>query len=61
MNFYLVRHGEAVSDTLDPRRPLSRIGQEQVEQVARAAAEAQQIAKKLLDRVGIPDKAAAYP
>ncbi|MBI2368180.1 MAG: amino acid ABC transporter ATP-binding protein [Deltaproteobacteria bacterium] len=26
-----------------------------------AAAEAQQIAKKLLDRVGIPDKAAAYP
>ena len=38
MNFYLVRHGDAVSDTLDPRRPLSRIGQEQVEQVARAAA-----------------------
>ena len=38
MNFYLVRHGEAVSDTLDPRRPLSRIGQEQVERVARAAA-----------------------
>ena len=26
-----------------------------------AAAEAQQIATKLLDRVGIPDKAAAYP
>ena len=38
MNFYLVRHGEAVSDTLDPRRPLSRIGQEQVERVARAVA-----------------------
>jgi phosphohistidine phosphatase len=37
VNFYLVRHGDAVSDTLDPRRPLSRIGQEQVEQVARAA------------------------
>ena len=38
MNFYLVRHGDAVSDTLDPRRPLSRIGQEQVEQVGRAVA-----------------------
>ena len=38
MNFYLVRHGDAVSETSDPGRPLSRIGQEQVEQVARAAA-----------------------
>lgn len=38
MNFYLVRHGDAVSETLDPQRPLSRLGQEQVEQVARAAA-----------------------
>ena len=38
MNFYLVRHGDAVSETLDSQRPLSRLGQEQVEQVARAAA-----------------------
>jgi len=38
VNFYLVRHGEAVSETSDPRRPLSRVGQEQVERVARAAA-----------------------
>lgn len=38
MNFYLVRHGDAVSETLDAQRPLSRLGQEQVEQVARAAA-----------------------
>ena len=38
VNFYLVRHGDAVSETLDSQRPLSRLGQEQVEQVARAAA-----------------------
>lgn len=38
MNFYLVRHGDAVTETSDPRRPLSRIGQEQVEQVGRAVA-----------------------
>jgi phosphohistidine phosphatase len=38
VNFYLVRHGDAVSETLDSQRPLSRRGQEQVEQVARVAA-----------------------
>ena len=38
MIFYLVRHGDAVAETSDPRRPLSRLGQDQVEQVARAAA-----------------------
>jgi len=38
VNFYLVRHGDAVSETSDPGRPLSRLGQEQVEQVARAVA-----------------------
>ncbi len=38
MNFYLVRHGDAVSEAVDPRRPLSRIGQADVEQLARAAA-----------------------
>lgn len=38
MNFYLVRHGDALPGTLDPRRPLSRLGLEQVEQVARVAA-----------------------
>jgi len=37
VDFYLVRHGDAVSETLNPERPLSRLGQEQVEQVARAA------------------------
>ena len=38
MNFYLVRHGDALPETSDSRRPLSRLGQEQVEEVARAAA-----------------------
>ena len=38
MNFYLVRHGDALPETSDSRRPLSRLGQEQVEQVARVAA-----------------------
>ena len=38
VNFYLVRHGDAVAQTSDPGRPLSRIGQEQVERAARAAA-----------------------
>lgn len=38
MDFYLVRHGEAVAETLDPNRPLSLVGRQQVEQVARAAA-----------------------
>jgi phosphohistidine phosphatase len=38
VNFYLVRHGDAVSETLDPRRPLSGNGQEQVERVGRAVA-----------------------
>jgi len=34
---YLVRHGEAVSEAVDGRRPLSRAGQEAVEQLGRAA------------------------
>jgi phosphohistidine phosphatase len=38
VNFYLVRHGDAVPENLDPRRPLSRLGREQAEHVARAAA-----------------------
>lgn len=29
-----MRHGEAVSETFDPRRPLSRVGREEVERVA---------------------------
>lgn len=37
MNFYLVRHGEAKSESEDPRRPLSDRGREEVERVARAA------------------------
>ncbi len=38
MDFYLVRHGEAVSETFDARRPLTRVGREEVERVARLAA-----------------------
>jgi phosphohistidine phosphatase len=38
MNVYLVRHGEAVSEKLDPARPLSASGQEEVARVARMAA-----------------------
>ena len=34
MDFYLVRHGEAVSETVDPRRPLSQAGRKEVERVA---------------------------
>jgi phosphohistidine phosphatase len=34
MDFYLVRHGEAVSETVDPKRPLSEAGREQVSTVA---------------------------
>lgn len=38
MDFYLVRHGEAVAATVDPQRPLSAPGRRAVEAVARAAA-----------------------
>ena len=38
MNIYLVRHGEAVSERLDPQRPLSSSGREEVERLARMAA-----------------------
>lgn len=38
MNIYLVRHGEAVSERLDPTRPLTSSGREEVEQIARMAA-----------------------
>ena len=38
MNVYLVRHGEAVSERLDPERPLTFSGREEVEQVAHMAA-----------------------
>jgi phosphohistidine phosphatase len=37
VDFYLVRHGEAVPATLDTRRPLTRVGREEVERVARSA------------------------
>ena len=37
MNFYLVRHGEAVSERVDPQRPLTQVGREEVERVARSA------------------------
>lgn len=39
MDFYLVRHGEALSEGQDPRRPLSPRGQQAVERLARMAAE----------------------
>jgi phosphohistidine phosphatase len=38
MNIYLVRHGEAVSEKLDPERPLTASGREAVERIARMAA-----------------------
>ena len=38
MNIYIVRHGEAVSERLDPERPLTSSGREEVERVARMAA-----------------------
>jgi phosphohistidine phosphatase len=38
MECYLMRHGEAVAEAEDPRRPLSDEGRRQVEAVARAAA-----------------------
>jgi phosphohistidine phosphatase len=34
---YLVRHGEAVSEAVDPRRPLSEVGREQVRTVGNRA------------------------
>jgi phosphohistidine phosphatase len=39
MNVYLLRHGEAVADSVDPQRPLTQRGREQVEWVCRHAAE----------------------
>jgi phosphohistidine phosphatase len=38
---YLVRHGEAVAASENPKRPLSQAGREAVEQVARLARERQ--------------------
>ena len=37
MDFYLVRHGEAVSEVADAKRPLSPIGRQQIESIARLA------------------------
>lgn len=37
MDFYLVRHGEAVSKTVDPQRPLTRAGRQDVERLAHRA------------------------
>jgi len=39
MDFYLARHGEAVADLIDPSRPLTRAGRDDVERVAHLAAE----------------------
>jgi phosphohistidine phosphatase len=38
MDFYLVRHGEAVADLIDASRPLTRAGREDVKRVAHLAA-----------------------
>jgi phosphohistidine phosphatase len=37
VDFYLVRHGEAVSEAADAKRPLSPIGRQQIERVGRLA------------------------
>lgn len=37
MDVYLMRHGEAVAEAEDPRRPLTRRGRDQVERVCRRA------------------------
>ena len=39
MDFYLARHGEAVADLIDPSRPLTGPGREDVERVAHLAVE----------------------
>ena len=39
MNFYLVRHGDAVSAAENAERPLSQIGREQVQRAARGIVE----------------------
>ena len=67
MQFYLVRHGEAVSQTVNGQRPLTPDGRREVERLARAAAarevqpakifhsgllRAQQTAKLLRDKLG---------
>ena len=39
MDFYLARHGEAVAEAIDPSRPLTRAGRDDVERVARRAVE----------------------
>jgi phosphohistidine phosphatase len=38
MEVYLVRHGQAKAETMDPAQPLSERGREEVERVARHAA-----------------------
>ena len=38
MNIYLVRHGEAVSEKLDPERPLTSAGRQEVQRIGRLAA-----------------------
>ena len=38
MNIYLVRHGEAVSEKLDPERPLTSSGRQEVQRIGRLAA-----------------------
>jgi phosphohistidine phosphatase len=38
VNIYLVRHGEAVSEKLDPERPLTSSGRQEVQRIGRLAA-----------------------
>src|SRR5438034_9734698 len=40
MDLYLVQHGDAQSEAIDPARPLTDRGRQEVERVARAAARA---------------------
>ena len=39
MDFYLARHGAAVAELIDPSRPLSGTGRQEVQRVARLAAD----------------------
>lgn len=53
MDFYLVRHGEALPETQDPRRPLTPTGRANVEQLGRLAA-AKGIRPAAIFHSGIP-------
>ncbi len=76
LNVYLVQHGEAEPESVDPTRPLTASGRRDVERVARFAAKlgldvaqirhsgkprAEQTAALLADALSPPDGVAAIP